>query len=153
MTNAATTPLPSNVNVSTNTITITGHPYQTGSVVTVATSNTLPNPLQAATYYYVIYVDANTIKLASSLANSLLPIPQAISLTTSGTGTMTTSLYPAALDYFNVWQNLTPSNALVTRPYADQMSTVINYFTNLGYTILRQTNPQTNNSMQWNVMW
>jgi len=70
-----------------------------------------------------------------------------------GQGSLSISLYPASLDYYAVWKNLTPSDPSVVRPYSDRMTTVINYFTNLGYTITQQTNPATGNTMQWLVSW
>ena len=70
-----------------------------------------------------------------------------------GNSTLIVSLYPDGIDYWKVWKNLTPSNTLYTRPYAERMDTVIAYFTNLGYTINRQTNPATGKTIQWQVMW
>jgi hypothetical protein len=141
------------VNSPDGSFTIPSHPYQTGSVVTVFANGTLPTPLATNTYYYVIYIDANTVKLASSLANVLKPIPQPIALTDTGTGEMYMTLYPPSRDYFNTWKALPTSNSLNDRPYQDQMDTVIAYFTNLGYNIARQTNPSTNNTLQWYIKW
>jgi hypothetical protein len=70
-----------------------------------------------------------------------------------GAGNMSLTLYPPSLDYFAVWKSTSVSNDSVNRPYADRMDTVIAYFTNLGYTINRQTNPATNNTLQWSVKW
>jgi hypothetical protein len=70
-----------------------------------------------------------------------------------GDSTLIVSLYSDGIDYWKVWKNLTPSNILYTRPYAERMDTVIAYFTNLGYTINRQTNPATGKTIQWQVMW
>ena len=70
-----------------------------------------------------------------------------------GMGTMQVVPYPASYDYFQVWQGGNALDTNQTRPYADQMDTIINYFTNLGYTIQRQTNPTTNQTFQWNVKW
>lgn len=76
------------VNTGSEEITITAHGYVTGARVQVSTSSTsLPAPLAAATDYYVIRVDANTIKLATSVANALAGT--AIDLTTVGTATST----------------------------------------------------------------
>lgn len=141
------------INSTDGAFTIPSHPYQMGSVVTVFANGTLPAPLTINTYYYVIYIDANTIKLASSLANVLQPIPQYITLNNSGTGEMYVALYPAGRDYYNTWKGLPTSNSLNDRPYQDQMDNVIAYFTNLGYNIVRQTNPSTNNTMQWYIKW
>jgi hypothetical protein len=70
-----------------------------------------------------------------------------------GSGTMSVIPYPASYDYFQVWQGGNALDPNLTRPYADQMGTIINYFTNLGYTITQQTNPNTNKTFQWNVKW
>jgi len=99
--------LPADVNVGLNTITVLAHEYNhTGFAVHITTTGTLPNPLVTqtleggdqplATTYYVIVIDGNTIKLASSHANALAGSP--IILTTSGIGVHTLSqwLDPAA---------------------------------------------------------
>ena len=70
-----------------------------------------------------------------------------------GSGTMSILPYPASYDYFQVWQGGNALDPNQTRPYADQMGTIINYFQNLGYTITQQTNPNTNQTFQWNVQW
>ena len=70
-----------------------------------------------------------------------------------GSGTMSVIPYPASYDYFQVWQGGNALDPNLTRPYADQMGTIINYFQNLGYTITQQTNPNTNKTFQWNVKW
>lgn len=57
------------VNVSTNIITIAAHGFVNGTKVAATTSGVLPGGL-SATNYWVIYVSATTIKLASSLANA-----------------------------------------------------------------------------------
>ena len=79
----------------------------------------------------------------------------AYAMSTIGIGgsTLIVSLYSDGIDYWKVWKNLTPSNTLYTRPYAERMDTIIAYFTNLGYTINRQTNPATGKTIQWQVMW
>lgn len=71
---AAATPLASgadsDVNATLDTITITSHGLSTGLVGQLTSTGTLPAGLATATNYYVIVVDTNTIKLASSLANA-----------------------------------------------------------------------------------
>lgn len=71
----------------------------------------------------------------------------------AGIGTTVLSLYHDSRDYYKVWKNQSPSNSLYTRPYTERMDTVIAYFTGLGYTINRQTNPATGNTIQWSIMW
>jgi hypothetical protein len=70
-----------------------------------------------------------------------------------GAGTMSVIGYPASYDYYLVAQGGNALDPNQTRPYADQMGTIINYFQNLGYTITQQTNPNTNKTFQWNVQW
>jgi len=57
--------------IGTNTFTITGHQFNTGQSITLTTSGALPTGLAIATTYYIIKVDANTISLATTLANAL----------------------------------------------------------------------------------
>lgn len=70
-----------------------------------------------------------------------------------GEGTMSIESYPRSKDYWLVWQNADPSDPKLARPYQDRMDTIINYFTNLGYKIIRQTNTRTNNTFRWIVTW
>lgn len=71
----------------------------------------------------------------------------------SGSGLLSVVKYEASKDYFKVWKNLCPSNQMLTRPYTDQMDSVIKYFTDLGYSITRYTNPETNNTLAWSIKW
>lgn len=90
---AAKTFVAANVTVNpTNTITITAHGFFTGLKVALSGTN-LPTGL-SATNYWVIYVDANTISLASSLANAVLGT--AVHITGQGT-TADAALTPTAL--------------------------------------------------------
>jgi hypothetical protein len=76
-----------------NTITVADHGYATGLKAALTTSAAdLPAGL-SATNYWIIKVDANTFKLASSAANALAGT--AVNFTDSGAGTHT--LTPAAI--------------------------------------------------------
>lgn len=68
-------------------ITISAHEFKTGLKGQVSTSGVLPAGLSASTDYFVIVVDANTIKLASSLSNA--NAGTAVDITDAGTGTHT----------------------------------------------------------------
>lgn len=73
------------VSAANDTITYTGNGFLTGHPVVVrlgAGGAVLPAPLLAGTTYYIIKVDANTIKLATTEANASANI--AIDLTTAG---------------------------------------------------------------------
>lgn len=90
---AAKTFVDANVSVANDTITITAHGYATGLKAAATTSGTLPGGL-SATNYWVIKVDADTIKLATSAANALLGTAVDI---TSAAGGGTHTLTPAAI--------------------------------------------------------
>ena len=60
----------STVDVSANTITIASHGFKAGLKGQLTTTGTLPAGLSTSTDYFVIVVDDDTIKLASSLSNA-----------------------------------------------------------------------------------
>jgi len=59
-----------NVNISTNTITIAAHGYNTGDLVVYKADSTGIGGLDDSGVYYVIKINNNTIKLAESLIDS-----------------------------------------------------------------------------------
>lgn len=59
------------VNITTNAVTIPAHGYLTGTKLQLTSTGTLPAGLATATDYYVILVDVDTIKFATSQANAL----------------------------------------------------------------------------------
>jgi hypothetical protein len=63
----------------------TAHGFTTGLKVRIATDDTLPGPLLVATDYFVIVIDADNFKLASTLVLALAGTP--INLTNDGVGT------------------------------------------------------------------
>lgn len=79
---AATTFTNTAVNTGTDTITVTSHGRQTGDAVVFTTSGTPPNPLVAATEYFIIRTGVNTFKLATTYANAIAGT--AIDITTTG---------------------------------------------------------------------
>jgi hypothetical protein len=70
-----------------------------------------------------------------------------------GYGTFTIQKYDASHDYYAAWRGTNITSPVMTRPYQDQMNSVIAYFTNLGYTINRQINVNTNSTLQWSIKW
>lgn len=72
------------VDIAANTIKLTGHTLQTTDPIIYTDGLTSPAPLVSGTTYYVIFVDENTIKLASSAANAINGV--AIDITTTGAG-------------------------------------------------------------------
>lgn len=77
------------VDAGADTLTLTAHGLQTGDgPVRVSTSGSLPTGLSGGTDYYVIKVDADTIKLSTTLAGSYAGTVNGISSTGSGTHTL-----------------------------------------------------------------
>lgn len=69
---------------TTDICTAAAHGFQTGDRVRVSSATTLPAGLAAATTYYVIYLTANTFKLAAS--DALATAGTAVDVTDTGTG-------------------------------------------------------------------
>lgn len=72
VTNAGGRFSPTDINATADTITIPNHIFNTGDVVSciTATGGTICTVPAAATNYWIINVDENTVKLANSLANA-----------------------------------------------------------------------------------
>ena len=70
-------------------VTYTSHGLYTGQRIQLTTTGTLPTGLTASTSYYVIYVDANSFQLATSLVNAAAGTAINTSSTQSGTHTLT----------------------------------------------------------------
>ena len=83
-----------NVNTTTDVVTVTAHGYSTGLKVALTTSGTLPIGL-SATNYYMIVVDANKLKFATSATNALAGT--AVDITAVGGIGDTQTLTPASL--------------------------------------------------------
>jgi hypothetical protein len=78
------------VNTGTEVITITAHGFSTGDKIQMSTTGVLPVPFAIQTDYWVISTGANTLQIASSLANAFAGTP--INITSAaggGTHTMT----------------------------------------------------------------
>lgn len=118
---AAKTFVDGDVGVAANTITETAHGFKTGLKGQLTTDGVLPAGLAAATDYFVIVVDADTYKLAASLANA--QAGTAVDITAAaggGTHTFTaTSLagasvkLQASLDG-SVWVDVASSSSNIT---------------------------------------
>jgi hypothetical protein len=83
------------VSVADDTITITAHGFITGDKGQFSSTGTLPAGLSTSTDYFIIKVDANTIKVATSLANALLGT--ALNITGQGTVAATNTFTPTAI--------------------------------------------------------
>lgn len=82
------------VSAANNTVTIASHGYETGLKVVTTTSGTAPGNLGAGTYY-IVKVDANTIKFATSAANAFAGT--VVDISNAGGVGDTQTITPAAL--------------------------------------------------------
>jgi hypothetical protein len=81
-----------------NNLTVNNDIEYTGHKVRLTTTGTLPGGLAVDTDYYVIRVDATTIKLATSLENANAGTE--ITITAAGSGTHTLTLYSKAVNMY-----------------------------------------------------
>jgi hypothetical protein len=79
------------VNLATEEMTVTSHGWVTGDQVVAM--GTLPTGLVTSTTYYVIRVDANTLKLASTWANAMAGTSVDLTVLGPGTGTLVQANY------------------------------------------------------------
>lgn len=86
----------------------------------------------------VIFNEVRSIELAVLTASANGEYEAIVTNTTMST----------ASTYFNVWRG----NAS-DRAKEKQMATIIQYFTDLGYTIERKTNASTGNTFNWTIYW
>lgn len=69
------------VDLVNDQIFVPNHPFKTGDLVSAASTEVLPGPLTSTSYYAVIYVDSNYIKLAASVSDAFESRPIAIDFT------------------------------------------------------------------------
>ena len=65
---------------------VPNHGFSTGNAVQVSSTGTLPSPLVSTARYFIIYVDPNNVKLATTLQNALSgqPVPVTVSQGVNG---------------------------------------------------------------------
>lgn len=67
-------------------ITLVGHGLNTGDCISLSTTGALPTNLVADTNYYVIRIDADTIRLATTYALAIATVPTPINTTGTQSG-------------------------------------------------------------------
>jgi hypothetical protein len=75
------------VNATTNIITKSAHGFNTGTIVQVSTSDTLPTGISASTDYWVIYLSSSTFALAETEAKAFAGTK--LDITAAGAGNHT----------------------------------------------------------------
>jgi hypothetical protein len=77
----------------TDTFTAAAHGLYTGQVITFTNQGgNLPAPLVAGTRYYVVWISANTYKVAETHAAAIAASPTVVNLSNDGTGTHTATI-------------------------------------------------------------
>lgn len=98
-TTASVTPLAgglaSEVDVTLNTVTIPTHGYTVGLKGQLTTTGTLPAGLSLATDYFIIVVDADTVKFATSLVNA--QAGTAVDITNQGASASVNTFTPTSI--------------------------------------------------------
>ena len=87
------------VNTGTEEITLTAHGLENFQKVQFTSTGTVPAGLTASTTYYIIVVDANTIKVATTYYNAFTGT--AINITSVGSGTHTLTPYELSMIFCN----------------------------------------------------
>ena len=86
-----------------------------------------------------------------TIFNEVRSIESAI-LTASAAGsyniTLSTTTMTTSATYANVWKGV-----VADRAKEIQMASIIKYFTDLGYSIERRSNPTTGTTFDWQVSW
>ncbi len=142
--------------VNNPTITV-GHTFKINETTFTATGTTLNSLVDDINTVGVTGITASkssvngAIIISSDNSNFTLTI-------TVGTGTIlsdigitagVTASTAISKTYYSVWQNTATQTT-----YKQQMAEVVKYFTDKGYTIVRQTNPDTGSTtFKWYVTW
>lgn len=100
---------------SSSNLTCTGHPFKTGDLVTVTTTNTVPTNLSLSTAYWVYVVDANTIRLNSNRDSAMF----GTGITPTG-GAGTQSIIPGPVANVCIGYNGTTINNTIVGCRLDQ---------------------------------
>jgi hypothetical protein len=94
---------------------------------------------------------AGALKISSDNTNFSLIIAAGTGTALADLGIVasTTTAADVSKAYYTVWKNTT-----VNTTYVQQMAEIIKHFTDLGYTILRQSNAITSNAtFKWSITW
>jgi hypothetical protein len=136
------------VNLTTNEITtVASHGLTTGVPVRFQSTGTLPSPISQNLFYYARVVSPTEFSICLTEADAVAGT-NIVDINTTGTGTASVRQQTQSELYYLSWKNLVPNRIL-----DDQMNQVIQNFKNLQYSIVRKTNPQTQNTFFWELQW
>ena len=136
------------VNSTTNELTKNGHQLQAGDEIQFATTDTLPTPIILGQTFYIIVVDSNVFKIAASFSDAVNNVE--VDITDIGAGTHSFRKLIPAQQFYKTWKKTRSDRSQI-----NQMNAVLKYFTDLGYSIKRKTNPNVTGSsvFRWEISW
>ena len=133
---------PTDIALATENINIAGHGFAGGMTVSFSTTGTAPTGLTNNTTYYVIYVDANNIKLATSFDYAVAGA--AIDITAQGSGVHTIT----PLEYFII---VCDTNTPVLNAYNSGPSGNAPKFIRFGYIVANAGYININGFLWWDT--
>lgn len=139
----------SSVDINTNIMTIPST-FILGSPVYFTTTGTLPGNIITSKTYYLVPISSTTYKIAETKQNSMQTTPIIVDITSAGSGTLSLNVLSESQLYYQAWQNVVFNPDL--KIYSQRMTTVIDYFVSLGYSIVR-LKENNSNIMNWSVTW
>ncbi len=151
------TPAVSVTGTVNNPTTTAGHTFTLNSTTVTASSTTLNAIVDDINTLAITGITASktavagALKIASDNNNFTLTLAAATGtiLGDLGLTAAVTTTSAVSKTYYEVWQNTS-----VNTTYKQQMAEVIQYFTNIGYIIIRQKNADTTNTtFKWYVTW
>lgn len=111
---------------TTDVVTCAGHAYVQGNCVHVKNSGgALPGGLSADTDYYVIYIDANTFKLATSYGNARLAVN--VDIASAGSGTQYVFKYGGGPGWYLIQDKSYPESKTFTANPSDEKLTITSH--------------------------
>ena len=151
------TPVISATATVNNPTTTASHTFTINSTTVTASSTTINSIVDDINTLGITGITASKTAVAGALKISSDNNNFTLTLA-AGTGTLlgdlgltaaVTNASAVSKTYYTVWQNTT-----INTTYKQQMSEVIKYFTNIGYTLIRQKNADTTNTtFKWYVTW
>lgn len=108
------------VDIDLNTVTIAAHGLKNGQKIALTTDGALPAGL-TATDYYMIVVDATTLKFGSSLANA--KAGTGVNLTDVGGASDTQTITPAAISSSGIALKTSNDGVTYSQAYAAEIKT------------------------------
>ncbi len=140
-----------------NPTTTAGHTFTINSTTVTASGTTINSIVDDINTLAITGITASKTAAAGALKISsdnnnftlIIAVGTGTILGDLGLTAATTTATAVSKTYYTVWQNTT-----INTTYKQQMSEVIQYFTDIGYTIVKQKNADTTNTtFKWYVTW